>query len=654
MPTQWSFALTPALWQSALLIAIGVTLQAAVGTYLLKRLGEPISIGGELKLARFIFLVGFGSSLISASIGVTSLWGLTQPAGGMSLAHDWLTWWLGDSFGIILMTPLCLALLTPAHQRRNPNLHRRLVMLLAGGLGAILITNQAYLFHLERQLASGFQRDVEILQANVNRLYQQNLADLSRLEREFTQQQGMTPEAFRDVTDDIFTDNPAVLAYSWDLIVAAEEREAFEAHTQALLDWPAFEVYGESPEPDDPLVVVQYVEPFTENIAALGFNLLSEPDRRRWVLKAQETGRPVGTEILNLTQAPDEPGALILQPVYLNPDAEDGDLLSRDKQLVGFMAGVFTIQRMVKAAIAQSELEHVTLTLRDDDEVFYRYPSSNSGDATEFYRGSFAFDFAQQPWQVEISGGHAYRAASSQNSSLEFQLLLVLVGALASSVILGMYSREDSLASRVAEQTRSLRFQAEHDPLTELPNRLRLEQQMTALLERPDPPPFALLFMDLDRFKLINDSLGHTTGDQLLIELTRRWQATLPAGCELYRLGGDEFVLLQQLTPDTVPEATAERLLAETRKAIRVDGLHLQITASVGLALCPLHGVEHQTLLRNADTALHGAKALEETGCCATSTARRTPPSSTFPWNRTCAWPSAPISCCCIFRPSTP
>ncbi|MCG6658923.1 EAL domain-containing protein [Halomonas campisalis] len=610
MPTQWSFALTPELFFSALLIAVGVTLQAAAGTYLLKRLGDPVSLRGDIRLGRFILLAGFGSTLISASIGVTSLWWLTQPTGGMSLAHDWLTWWLGDSFGVILMAPLCLALLTPPHQRRSPGLHRRLVVLLAGGLTAILVTNQAYLFQLERQLANGFQRDMAVLQANLNHLYQQNLADLGRLEREFTQQQGMSPDAFRAVTSDIFADNPAVLAYSWDPIVAAEEREAFERRTQALLDWPAFAVYGESPEPDDPLVVVQYVEPFAANTAALGFNLLSEPDRRRWVIQAQETGRPVATEILNLTQAPDEPGALILQPVYLNPDAQNGGLLDRDKQLVGFMAGVFTIQRMVEAAIAMSGLEHVALTLKEADETFYRHLPESDMDSGELYRAGFAFDFAQQRWQVEMSAGHAYRATSSENSSLEFQMLLVLVGALASGVILGMYGREDSLARRVAEQTHSLRHQAHHDPLTGLPNRLRLEQEMTALLEQPEHPPFALLFMDLDRFKLINDSLGHMTGDQLLIELTRRWQAALPEESELFRLGGDEFVLLQRLTPDAVPEETAERLLDETRKAISVDGLHLQITASMGLALCPQHGIEHHTLLRNADTALHNAKSL--------------------------------------------
>ncbi len=616
LPASWNPSLiTSSIFLAAFIIATGIYLQALLATWLVKhKTGHPLIARGEKRVFRFIFYVGFSSTLVSASLGTLAIHLLSPQAGSTGLAADWLTWWLGDTFGVLLVTPLLLAVLQPQAEGILRNLQRRLMTLFTGTLLVVLAANQVYLMQVDAQVERHFERDVDILHANMNRLYQQNLADLGKLESRFVHAHGMGPEDFHQATAEILNRNPSVLAYSWDPIISAQEREAFNQTTRQLLDYPEYAVYGESPQPEDPLIPVQFVEPFAENTAALGFNLLSLEDRRRWVIQSQETGRPVATQILNLTQAPDEPGLLILQPVYLNSLDQRSQLLSTEKQLAGFMAGVFTVNRIIDAALALSGLEGVLVSIREEgaEEPFYTNTIKHQG-FTPLYQKSFSFDFAQQEWHFDIQAGQTYKALTPGANVLQFQSLLVIISALITGVILGMHNRETTLAHRVKEQTRNLAFQAEHDPLTGLPNRLRLEQELDRFFQQPGHQHLALMFIGLDRFKLINDSLGHLTGDSLLIELAARWMQEFDGVAELYRMGGDEFILLQRLKPSQTTEATqalAQRLLDVTAQPLHAAGMHLQITASAGISFSEQSNQDTNTLIRNADTALHQAKLL--------------------------------------------
>jgi diguanylate cyclase (GGDEF)-like protein/PAS domain S-box-containing protein len=153
--------------------------------------------------------------------------------------------------------------------------------------------------------------------------------------------------------------------------------------------------------------------------------------------------------------------------------------------------------------------------------------------------------------------------------------------------------------------------QALHDALTGLANRTlfrdRIEQAVQA--RRRDHDRTAVLMMDLDGFKEINDSLGHAAGDDLLVELSRRLTATLRASDTVARLGGDEFgVLLPHASvPDDVLRAV-KRIRAAIAKPITLQGLALSLEASIGIAVCPDDGQDVETLLRCADGAMYNAK----------------------------------------------
>ena len=163
----------------------------------------------------------------------------------------------------------------------------------------------------------------------------------------------------------------------------------------------------------------------------------------------------------------------------------------------------------------------------------------------------------------------------------------------------------------VAVASRRLRHQALHDDLTDLPNRALLYERMEAALAAAERSgePAALLLVDLDRFKEVNDTLGHDTGDRLLEEVAARLQGVVRRGDTLARLGGDEFAVLLRGLPDRGMAAElAGRLQEAIARPFMLDEVVAVLDASIGIAHCPEHGTDVHTLVQRADVAMYDAK----------------------------------------------
>ncbi|AQZ31883.1 diguanylate cyclase [Pseudomonas sp. LPH1] len=159
---------------------------------------------------------------------------------------------------------------------------------------------------------------------------------------------------------------------------------------------------------------------------------------------------------------------------------------------------------------------------------------------------------------------------------------------------------------------RELDYLAHHDPLSNLPNRLLFTERVAHALERGKIEELrgAVLLIDLDHFKHINESLGHNVGDLLLKGVGERLQQGLPSGCTLARLGGDEFGLLSENCADAAQAAElAQRLLRSLETFFRLDDHELYIGASIGISLFPEDADSVEQILRNADSALFKAKS---------------------------------------------
>ncbi len=157
-----------------------------------------------------------------------------------------------------------------------------------------------------------------------------------------------------------------------------------------------------------------------------------------------------------------------------------------------------------------------------------------------------------------------------------------------------------------------LAHQALHDPLTGLANRALLHDHLEGALARASrrPGSLALLFLDLDRFKLVNDSMGHTAGDELLREIANRLIALVRPGDTVARLGGDEFViLLEDLNDPREPVAVAERVQRSLAEPIVMGGNEVFTTTSIGIAVLTDDHADADGLLRDADAAMYLAKA---------------------------------------------
>ncbi len=153
--------------------------------------------------------------------------------------------------------------------------------------------------------------------------------------------------------------------------------------------------------------------------------------------------------------------------------------------------------------------------------------------------------------------------------------------------------------------------QAQYDPLTDLPNRNLFVDRLSLALTQANRhrKMLAVLFVDLDRFKTIVDTLGHAAGDQLLCRVAERLSTCLEEGDTLARLGGDEFVvLLSQIHRADRAVNVAQKILDTLKPSFQYNGHELHITTSLGIALSPYDGQDTDTLLKNADTALYRAK----------------------------------------------
>ncbi|HEX8057891.1 MAG TPA: EAL domain-containing protein [Novosphingobium sp.] len=161
-------------------------------------------------------------------------------------------------------------------------------------------------------------------------------------------------------------------------------------------------------------------------------------------------------------------------------------------------------------------------------------------------------------------------------------------------------------SSRLAEKMQVL---ARSDVVTGLLNRAGLNHHLAEQLPKIDPDrKFALFWMDLDRFKEVNDSLGHQTGDKLLAEIASRLKACAPSEATVARFGGDEFIVACEMTGRREVEQLASRMMDEISRPIRIDDDRLEIAASMGIALLPDDGEDFDTLMQGADLALYRSK----------------------------------------------
>ncbi|MCL4316433.1 MAG: EAL domain-containing protein [Gammaproteobacteria bacterium] len=372
---------------------------------------------------------------------------------------------------------------------------------------------------------------------------------------------------------------------------------------------------------------VEFIEPFTP--LALGFDVSSDTANHEALRRARDEGLPaLSSKIPRLVEGPaDQPGFLLFVPIYRNGAPLDS-LAERRAALQGYVSGVFHASDMLRGIYDDQTHPHIDFEVFDGAALTREallYDDDNSAHALDSsHQASFAtartLIIAGRTWTLYFSILPEFDAGPGNKLPL-----LILAGGVALSLLLfwviwlqvkGRAEAERISAelhesqAHLTESALLLRHQALHDALTNLPNRALLEDrlQQTLLAGARDLKPLALLIMDLDRFKEVNDTLGHQAGDQLLQQIAQRLQNALRKSDTIARLGGDEFAVLLPGVDAEGAVRTARTMLNSLEPPFPIEGQMLDARASIGIALSPAHGTDTATLLRHADIAMYTAK----------------------------------------------
>ncbi|MHC8316801.1 phosphodiesterase DibA [Pseudomonas sp. LB3P31] len=285
---------------------------------------------------------------------------------------------------------------------------------------------------------------------------------------------------------------------------------------------------------------------------------------------------------------------------------------SADRERLRQAAAVFDCTREgvlvtnAKGSIVHVNRAFIQITGYQRDEVIGQQPSlfKSGHHPPSFYQAMFATLSGTEEWSGEI-----WNRRKSGEIYPQWQTIRIVRD---DDGHVSQYVAVFSDISAIKNSEHELTHLAHHDPLTDLPNRLlftdRAEQAVASA--QVHKRGCALLVIDLDHFKMINDSLGHTIGDQLLKAVAERLKAMFGPGITLSRLGGDEFAVLAEACPQLVQAAAlAQRIIDGFREPFHLDGNQLFINASVGISLFPSDALTAEQLLRNADSALSKAKS---------------------------------------------
>ena len=292
-----------------------------------------------------------------------------------------------------------------------------------------------------------------------------------------------------------------------------------------------------------------------------------------------------------------------------------GIVLERERQAQRLLTAGIAFEHMREAVMVTNAEHHIIqankaferITGYSAEEVIGQTPRllSSGRQSPDFYRNFFRSLEEQGEWRGEIWNRR-------KNGDVYPQWLSVKA----------VYDGDGRLSTYVSvfaditdikNSERKLWQLAHHDALSNLPNRLLLNARLDHAMQRAHrtSTKLALLFIDLDRFKNINDSMGHQVGDELLRDVSRRLQSAVHEDDTVARLGGDEFVVLLEDIPDAnVSRRIANRIIERLSDPVTVRGKSLVVTASIGISLYPEDGQDSETLLKNADAAMYQAKNL--------------------------------------------
>ena len=406
---------------------------------------------------------------------------------------------------------------------------------------------------------------------------------------------------------------PGVVALQYAPLVLEADRARFEASVRAdrsmsPAGYPGFAIHPAGPRPS--YLPILFNEPMLGNERAFGFDATSNPALREVQRRARDSGRPELSETIPMVQGGK---AVLLRYAVYRRGGRAVTIEQRRGTYRGQLGVALDVPVMMAGLLASGDA-HWRMRIED---------IGLAGAETLALPG-LLYDSAPQgdedrriatPLLRELTvGGRQWRMTFTHDAPLPWLRavpLAVMAGGIALSLLLVVVSRGFRRNyEKVALRERRSRHDAQHDHLTGLPNRAFFEQALRRSLEGATErgERLALLFIDLDAFKGINDHHGHAVGDVVLRAVAGRLQNTLRGDDMVARLGGDEFVVLLPRAREAVWQRAAQRVHEAMHDPIAEGDLRLRVQLSIGVAVFPDDAHDADMLMRRADGAMYRAK----------------------------------------------
>jgi diguanylate cyclase (GGDEF)-like protein len=438
----------------------------------------------------------------------------------------------------------------------------------------------------------------------------------------------ITRSEFETFSARLFEHHPGMLRIAWLPRINRKERAEYEAaaiadgvsgyHIKSLQG----DNFGTAPEADEYFPVFYSTQPKTSSV--YGMDHGSVPERRVALERARDNDRIVAlrARLYAEREAGRLPDVIVSVPVFAKGTSRD-TVADRRRNLAGYVVGVFDLPLLMQAirvttganpAISVNVYPPFTARIVSLEEAVPDFASAPAApqsmrDVARGRHWAGHLRIGDTDWQVRAmpSAGGALETSYDRAGTVLIVGMLLTLSLSTYLMLASRNSRRLSLANR-----RVLEL-AQTDVLTGLPNRAfflaRLDELNREL--KDGGTDFSILMLDLDRFKNVNDSLGHGAGDALLRLVAQRLKSAVRATDVLARLGGDEFAIIQQDGADQRNCATelAARIAKLVAEPFLLPGHRVEIGTSIGIAIAPDHGSDQEQLLKKADLALYRSKS---------------------------------------------
>lgn len=366
--------------------------------------------------------------------------------------------------------------------------------------------------------------------------------------------------------------------------------------------------------------IIQREPTLSRDPTLLGLDIWADPARRLAMETARDSGMAAitGKVRLAIDENADAPPAFVMYlPVFARGQARDS-VAQRRANLIGWVYASFHMSDFM-ASLYGKQVPGITLAIYDDVDppetgLMYRIgePAGTSPSAHEDVLSAKEYMVVGgHTWTLNLSTQPLFAARFGQDAASIIAVAGIGLSLTLTLLAWFMVTGRSRALRLAAGMTEELRHMAQHDALTGLPNRALFSDRLQHELARAKRHGghFALIFLDLDNFKPINDNYGHAVGDRLLQQVARRLHEGVRASDTVGRIGGDEFVML---VPELAePEAAlelAEKIRQVVRQPYMVDGRQLHITCSLGVAVYPEDGSDEIALTKRSDEAMYRAK----------------------------------------------